>query len=178
MAISREKKEELVQEYQELLEGSRGMILTGYSGLTVRDTEQLRAEIRKVGGEFHIVKNSLVALAMENAGLTPPEKAFEGTTAIGFADADIPGVAKAMVDLAKDMGVLQIKGGIVEGRVHDSGQIERLAELPALPELRAKLLGLIGQPSANVVNTLAGSMRQFLTVMKSHAEAEGAEASA
>jgi large subunit ribosomal protein L10 len=178
LAISRTKKEELVEEYRELVEGSRGLILTGYSGLTVRETEELRAQIRKVGGEFHIVKNSLIALAMEKAGVTPPEGAFDGTTAIGFAEMDIPGVAKAMVDLAKDAGVLQIKGGVVEGGVYGPDQIERLAELPSLPALRAQLLGLLKAPSRGVVNSLADSVRRVVNVVKAYSDTEGAEASA
>lgn len=176
MAISRERKESLVETYRGLVEESRGLILTGYAGLSVNDTEELRAKIREVGGEFHIVKNSLMELAMQEAGVAAPEGSFEGTTAIGFADADIPSVAKAMVDLAKDAGVLQIKGGIVEGKVYGPSQIQHLAELPPLPVVQAQLLGLLQAPSRGVVNALADSMRRVLNVLNAYSESEGAAA--
>jgi large subunit ribosomal protein L10 len=178
LAITREKKEELVKEYQEIIERSRGLIMTGYTGLTVRDTEELRNKIREVGGEFHIVKNSLVELALEQAGVPVPEGSLEGTTAIGFADQDIPTVAKAMVDLAKDKKVLQIKAGIIEGNVYEPGRIEHLADLPPLPVVQAQLLGLLQAPSGRVVNALADSMRRLVNVVKAYSETEGAEAGA
>lgn len=178
MAISRNKKEELVQEYREIIERSRGLIMTGYSGLTVRDTEELRTKMREVGGEFHIVKNSLVELAMEEAGVPVPDGSLEGTTAIGFADEDIPTVAKAIVDLAKERNVLQVKAAIIEGNIYQPDRIEKLADLPPLPIVRGQLLGLLQAPGGRVVNTLAGSVRQVLNVVKAYSEQEGAEAAA
>jgi large subunit ribosomal protein L10 len=178
LAISRERKELLVETYRGLVEESRGLIVTGYVGLTVNDTETLRAKIREVGGEFHIVKNSLIQLAMEQAGVSAPDGTFDGTTAIGFADADIPSVAKAMVDLAKASGVLQIKGGVIEGKVYGASQIQHLAELPPLPVVQSQLLGLLQAPSRGVVNALAESMRRVLNVLNAYSESEGAPAAA
>lgn len=172
MAITREKKEELVEEYRQLVETSRGLILSSFSGLTVRATEDLRGEIRKAGGEFHIVKNSLIKLAMEQAGVPVPDGSLEGTTAIGFAEVDIPRVAKAMVDLATDARILQIKAGIVEGQVYDAAQIRQLAELPPLPEVRAQLLALIKRPSGGVVHALSASVQQVVNVVKAYSESE------
>jgi large subunit ribosomal protein L10 len=176
LALSRKQKEELVEAYQDLVEDSRGLIVTGYTGLTVNDAEVLRGKIRQAGGEFHIVKNSLIKLAMEQAGVSAPEGSFDGTTAVGFADADIPAVAKAMVELAKDAGVLQIKGGIVEGKVYGAAQIERLASLPPMPVVQAQLLGLLQAPGGQVVNALADSMRRVLNVIKAYADSETAPA--
>lgn len=176
MAISRERKEELVQEYRALLERSAGIIISTHSGLTVRDAEDLRQKIRQVGGEFHVVKNSLMKLAMEEASVPIPDGSLEGTTAVGFADEDIPGVAKAIVDLAKDAEVVRVKGGIVRGAVYDDRQIERLAELPSLNVLQAQLMGLIEAPASQVAGVLAGSVRQVLNVMKAYSESEEASA--
>ena len=178
MAITREKKEELVEEYREIIERSRGLIMTGYSGLTVRDTEELRSKMREVGGEFHIVKNSLIELAMERAGVPVPEGSLEGTTAIGFADQDIPTVAKAIVDLAKDRKVLELKVGIIEGNIYQPSRVEKLADLPPLPVVQGQLLGLLQAPAGRMVNTLAGSVRQIVNVVKAYSEQEGAEAGA
>jgi ribosomal protein L10 len=121
LAITKERKKELVEEYRRLIEGSRGHVLTSYSGVTVTDLEELRRKLREVGGEFHIVKNSLMKLVLDEAGLAVPEGAFEGTTAVGFATDDIPAVAKAIVDLAKAGDLLKVKGAIVDGQVIASG---------------------------------------------------------
>jgi large subunit ribosomal protein L10 len=178
LAITREKKEQLVEEYREIIERSRGLILTGYNGLTVRDTEELRAKMREVGGEFHIVKNSLAELALEAAGVPVPEGSLEGTTAIGFAEHDIPTVAKAIVDLAKERNVLQVKAGIIEGNIYLPERVEKLADLPPLPIVRGQLLGLLQAPGGSVVNTLASSVRQIVNVVKAYSETETVEAGA
>lgn len=178
MAISRERKQKLVEEYRELLVRSAGIILSTHSGLTVKDTEDLRAKIREVGGEFHVVKNSLMKLAMDEAGVPVPDRSLEGTTAVGFADEDIPGVAKAIVDLAKDREVVRVKAGIVRGAVYDDKQISRLAELPPLNVLQGQLLGLLQTPASQVAGVIEGSLRQVLNVMKAYAETEGAEPAA
>ncbi len=178
MAISRERKEELVEEYRELLERSAGIIISSHSGLTVNAAEELRAKIREVGGEFHIVKNSLMKLAMEEANVPIPDGSLDGTTAVGFADDDIPGVAKAIVDLAKDAEVVHIKAGIVRGAVYNDQQIARLAELPPLDVLRAQLMGLLEAPAGQLAGVLQGSVRQVVNVVKAYSETEEAGAAA
>lgn len=178
MAISRERKEELVEEYKQLLERSAGIIISTHSGLTVNAAEELRAKIREVGGEFHVVKNSLMKLAMEDASVPIPDGSLEGTTAVGFADEDIPGVAKAIVDLSKDAEVVKVKAGIVRGMVYDDKQIERLAELPPLNVLQGQLLGLIEAPASQLAGVLQGSVRQVVNLMKAYSETEEAAAPA
>lgn len=178
MALSRKKKEELVETYRKLVSESRGLIMTSYSGLTVREAEELRGQIRKAGGEFHVVKNSLLKLALESEGIPIPEGLLSGTTAIGFAEADIPAVAKAVADLAKEAEGVQLKPGIVEGKVYQPQQIQRLADLPPLRVVQAQLLGLLKSPGGGVVNALASSVRQVVNVMKAYSESEEAGAAA
>ena len=170
MAITKERKKELVEEYRRLVEGSRGHVLASYSGVTVSDLEELRKKLREIGGEFHIVKNSLIKLVLEEAGLGTPEGAFEGTTAIGFATDDIPAVAKAIVDLAKEGELLRVKGGIIDGQVFSKAQVERLADLPPLPVVQAQLLGVLQAPGRRVASVVAGSVRQVVNVVKAYAD--------
>jgi large subunit ribosomal protein L10 len=120
----------------------------------------------------------LIKLALEEAGVPVPEGSLEGTTAIGFAQDDIPAVAKALVDLAKDSQMLSIKAGIVEGKVYGALEIGRLADLPPLPIVQAQLLGLLQTPGGRVVNALAGSLRQVVQVIKAYSESEAAGAPA
>jgi large subunit ribosomal protein L10 len=178
LAITKERKKELVEEYRRLIEGSRGHVLTSYSGVTVTDLEELRRKLREVGGEFHIVKNSLMKLVLDEAGLAVPEGAFEGTTAVGFATDDIPAVAKAIVDLAKAGDLLKVKGAIVDGQVFSRAQVERLANLPPLPVVQAQLMGVLQAPGRRVASVVAGSVRQILNVVKAYADSGATAAEA
>ena len=173
MALSKEKKKELVEQYKQLLEQSRGLVMIEFSGLTVKDTEALRNKIRELDGEFHIVKNTLAKIAFEEAKVPAPEGVFEGTTAIGFAQEDVPPLAKAIADLVKEVETVKLKGGIIQGTLYNPEEIQRIADLPTLPVLQAQLLGVLTMPGAQLAGVLAGSIRQLLTVLKAHAGAEG-----
>ncbi len=171
MAITKERKRQLVEKYRALVQGSQAHILTSYSGVTVGDLEGLRRRLRESGGEFHIVKNSLIKRVLDEAGMALPEGGLDGTTAIGFATDDIPGVAKAIVDLAKAGNLLQVKGAIIEGQPYSAAQVMELAELPPMPVVQARLIGLLQAPASRVASALAGSVRQVLNVVHAYAEA-------
>lgn len=172
MAINKEKKQELVANYKELLGESSALILTSYSGVSVKQLEEVRRKIRELGGEFHIVKNTLFSLVMNEAGISLPEDTYIGTTAIGFAMEEIPGVAKAIVDLAREVESVNLKGGLIENVAYDAAQIEMLADLPPLPVLRGQFLSVLQAPARRIAMTLAGSIRQLVNVTKAYADSE------
>lgn len=172
MAINKEKKQELVANYKELLGESSALIMTSYSGVSVKQLEEVRRKIRELGGEFHIVKNTLFSLVMNEAGISLPEDTYIGTTAIGFAMEEIPGVAKAIVDLAREVESVNLKGGLIENVAYDAAQIEMLADLPPLPVLRGQLLSVLQAPASRIAMTLAGSIRQLVNVTKAYADSE------
>lgn len=176
MAINKEKKQELVANYKELLGESSALIMTSYSGVSVKQLEAVRRKIRELGGEFHIVKNTLFSLVMNEAGISLPEDAYIGTTAIGFAMEEIPGVAKAIVDLAREVESVNLKGGLIENVAYDAAQIEMLADLPPLPVLRGQLLSVLQAPASRIAMILAGSVRQLVNVTNAFAESEVATA--
>ncbi len=176
MAISKERKQALVSQYQDLMEKSRGMIITSYSGLTMKELEALRAQLREVGGQFHIVKNTLLDRAAQQAGIPLPEGTLEGTTAIGFAEEELPTIAKSIVDLSRETETIWLKGGLIDGELLNANQITRLADLPPLPVVQAQLLGLLTTPSTRIAGALSASLRQVASLFKvySESDAEGA----
>lgn len=174
MAITREQKEQLVSEYKELLGRNKAIILTQYKGLTVPQMESLRAQVRETGGEYQVVKNTLVKMAFDDVGLPQPEGGLDGPTAIGATSEDLPALAKAIVDLSKDVEVFQVKAAIIDGEIYDKAEVIRLAELPPLPVLRAQLLGLLQTPAQNIAGVLAGSLRQVVNVLNAYSEQEAA----
>ena len=172
MAITREKKEELVQEYIERLNSSEAVIITDYRGLTVPEMQELRAEIRKVEGSFSVVKNSLARLALQEAGLPVVDKMLIGPVGIGFCNQNMTGVAKAVTNFAKVNDRLEIKGGLIGDQVLDEAAIKNLASLPTIEVLRAQLLGVINAPATQLAGIVAGSIRQVVNVVNAYAEKE------
>ncbi|MCJ7514129.1 MAG: 50S ribosomal protein L10 [Anaerolineales bacterium] len=170
MAISKARKLALAARYAELLKGSQGIVLTAFSGARVSELEALRRKVRENGGEFHVVKNRLLQLAMKEAGISVPAGGLQGTTAVGFAGDDVPAVAKAIVDAARTSEALKVKGGMVSGVTYGAAEIERLADLPPMPVLRAQLLGVIMAPASRIAGVMAGSVRQLASVVKAYSE--------
>jgi large subunit ribosomal protein L10 len=170
LALTKERKSELVKEYRELFSKSQALVLANYRGLPMGELSALRGKVREANGEFHITKNSLTAIALKEAGLPAPGEFFEGPTAIGFAFGDAPAVAKAIVDFAKDSQFVTVKGGLLGDRVLTSQDVEALASLPPLPVLRAQLLGLISAPASRLAGVVAGGVRQIVNVVKAYAD--------
>lgn len=176
MAISREKKQALVAQYQAWIERSQAMVVSSYTGLTMKDFDALRAKIRQADGEFHVVKNTLAKIAFQEAGLEFPDDLFEQDTAIGFAFADPPAVAKAIVELAKEHEAVRVKAGYLDGALISPQEVKALAELPPLPVMRARLLGALMAPATQLARLLAEPGRQVAAVVKAYAEQSTAEA--
>ena len=174
MAISRQQKEELVEQYKKWLEESDGMILTHYHGLSVKAISNLRRDIRESGGEFHIIKNTLAKRAFEESGREWKEDVFIGPTALGVSYQNPTGLAKVIKDFSKEFGTIEIKSGYLAERLMTVEEIVALAELPSMEAMRAKLLSTILAPASQLVRTLAEPGRQVAAVLKSYSEKEPA----
>ena len=172
MAFSKDRKKEIVAQYGEWIDSSQALILTEYKGLSVKDLDELRREIRKAGGEFHIVKNTLGKLAFDERQLSTPEGYFEGSTAIGFAFEDPPALAKAVTKFVDGSEFLKVKGGFLGESLMSVEEIEALAKLPPLPVVRAQLLGMIMAPATQLANIISKPARQVVTVLKAYSEKE------
>jgi large subunit ribosomal protein L10 len=170
LAISKQRKQALVDQYRDLVGKSEGIILASYSGLAVKDLERLRRKVRDLGGEFHVVKNRLARLTLVEAGLTVADEALEGATAVGFAPDDPLALAKTIVDFSKESDRVKVKAGVVNGVVYNGDQVRRLAETPPLPVLRARLLGLFNTPATRLAGVLSAPARQVSTVIKAYAD--------
>ena len=178
MAISKEKKEELVAQYADLIQQSRALILTEYKGMSVSDMETLRSKVRDVNGAFYVTKNTLLKLALEESGTTVPDELLTGQVATGFALGETPSLAKVLVDYADKADNLVIRGGIMETNLLTEEQVEVLAKLPSLEELQAQIIGLISAPASNLVTTIANGVRQVVNVVDAYSKSEGTEADA
>lgn len=176
MAISRTRKEELVTQYTELIQQSEAIILTEYKGMSVKSMEGLRQKVREVDGSFYVTKNTLLQHALEQIEKPIPAELLQGQVATGFAaQGNVAGLAKTLVDYAKQDNHLVVKGGIMGVDLLSSDQVETLAKLPSLDELRAQIIGLVSAPARNVAATVASGVRQVVNVLDAYARQEETE---
>ncbi len=166
MAISREKKEALVNQYVDLFSDSEALIMADYRGLTVANITRLRRKVREGGSSFQVVKNTLLGIALQKAGLPVPSEMLEGPTAIGFCQGDVSSTAKALLDFARDTKILQIKGGLLGSRVLDAEQVSSLADLPSREVLLAQTLSGLQSPLAGFLSVLNGTLRGMVYVLQ------------
>jgi large subunit ribosomal protein L10 len=170
LAISKDRKEELLKVYAELIDKSEGLILIEYRGLNMKGMDPLRRKVREAAGELHVLKNTLALRALREAGRPVPDALFTQTTAVGFAFSDVPSVAKALTGIAKDSEFVKVKGALLGTQVLDAKGVEALSELPPLPVLRAQLLGLLSAPASRLTGVVASGVRQVVNVVKAYAD--------
>lgn len=170
MAISKEKKQELVESYVEKFSRSRAAILTDYRGLSVTELNLLRNKMREAESGYHVVKNRLVKLALREAGLPVPEELLQGPTAIGFCYEDAVAPVKVLTEYSKETKALTIKGGLLGDRMIDAKGISSLADLPSRDVLLTQLISGIQSPIVGLINVLGGTLRGLVTVLKARAD--------
>ena len=170
MAISREKKEQLVSWYTDLFSRSNAVILTDYRGLTVADISQLRRKLQEAQSEYRVTQNRLMKLALREAKLPVPEDLLEGPTATGFCFEEVPAAAKVLADFSKESKILVIKGGLLGDRIISADEVTSLAELPPREILLAHVLGTIRGPAGGISRAVASSIRSILHVLKARVE--------
>jgi len=172
LAVSKERKQEIATSYQEWLGNSQAVFLAEYIGLSVKDMDALRAKVREVGREYHVIKNTPAKIAFEESGYEVPEDLFQGSTAAGFAFEDAPALAKALADFSKSVEFLKFKGGYLHKDMVSVEDIIALAALPPLPVVQAQLLSTIMAPASQLVRVLAEPARQIASVLSAYADTE------
>ena len=152
--MQKEDKERIVDELTDKLRNSETMIVADYRGLTMPQIDALRTRLIENGARFTVVKNTLTRRAAEAAGADALLALLEGPSAIAFveADGDAVAVAKALADSARDTKVLEIRGGVMQGRVISGADVDALAKLPPLDVLRGQVIGAVIAP----LNAIAG----------------------
>lgn len=158
-------KQPIVQEIKAKLEESKGAVLTDYRGLNVAEVTDLRNRLRQAGIEYKVVKNTLTRLAANEIGLEGLDAYLEGPTAIAYGVEDPVAPAKILSEFAKEHKNLEIKAGIIEGKVIDFAGVKALAELPSKEVLLAKVLGGMQSPLYGFANVLQGNLRNLVYVL-------------
>jgi large subunit ribosomal protein L10 len=163
----RSDKEKVVAELVERLRSTDTLIVADYRGLSVTDINKLRGELLEHGARFTVVKNTLTRRAAEEAGAETLLALLEGPTAIAFleSDGDAVAVAKALNAAARETRVLEIRGGILDGRQIGEEEVKSLATLPPTDVLRAQLVGAVTGPLMTVVGLFTAPLRDVVNVL-------------
>src|SRR5918999_3136635 len=178
--MHRSDKERVVAELTERLRSADTLIVTDYRGLTNVQLESLRDELVKHGARLSIVKNTLTRRAAEAAGADALLALLEGPSAIAFigADGDAVSVAKALSSTARESRILEIRGGIMQGRSIDPAAVEELSKVPPLEVLRGQVIGAILAPLNQLVGLVNAPLRDFVGLIDARIEQLGGEAPA
>ncbi len=167
MALSRQKKEQVLQAYADRLRRSQVMIWANYQGLTMPQISDLRRQLRGASSETVVVKNTLMRLALEQANLpVDSEIMLGGPRVVTFVYDNIADAAKMVTGFARaNEAVFQIKGGLVNGQVVGADQVQALTLLPPREVLLARVVGGIQSPLSGLVGTLAAIVRGIVNVL-------------
>ena len=170
--MKKEEKERVVAELTERLRTTETLLVADYRGLTMPQIDELRTKLIEHGARFAVVKNTLTRRAAEAAGSDTLLALLEGPTAIAFleSDGDPVAVAKALVDAARDTKVLEVRGGLLEGRPVAAAEIESLAKLPPFEVLRSQVLGAITAPLTAIVGLFTAPLQDLYGLLDARIE--------
>jgi large subunit ribosomal protein L10 len=152
---NREIKEAKVSEIVEKFQKSQAAVLTSYIGITVEEDTELRKKMREAGVDYKVLKNTLTLRAAKEVGYGDIEKFLVGPVAIAFSYDDPTKPARILADFAKTHKKVELKAGVVQGQIFDTGKINELSKIPPKEVLIAKLLGSFKAPVSNLAYMLS-----------------------
>lgn len=164
------QKRKIVEDISNRIKAAKAIIFADYRGLTVEQDTELRNALRKAGVDYKVVKNTLARFAVKENGLDDINPYLVGPTSMASSENDPVAPAKVLSEYAKKFDKLEIKAGVVEGKVIDLKGIKELAELPPREVLVAKALGGLKAPITGLVNVLNGNIRGLVVALKAIAE--------
>lgn len=169
------KKQEKIFEVKNLVEkikDAKTVVFSDYRGLSANQTASLRSQIKKMGGELQVVKNRLMARALTDAGLLPEVKKgedqvlkLEGPTIALLSPESDAVTLKTLVSFGKNLGLLKLKAGFIDGKAFSEEEVTRFASLPSKQDLQAKLVSLLTQPSQKLVYSLNYNLQKLVIIL-------------
>lgn len=143
------KKQALVDELTKKFEDATAIVVVDYRGLTVEQATELRKQLRDAGIEMQVLKNTMLRRAADAAGIEGLEDVFKGPTAVAFSNEEVVAPAKIIAEFADEVEALEIKGGLLEGKVASVEEINKIAKLPSREGLLSMLLSVLQAPVRN-----------------------------
>ncbi|SVB33127.1 uncharacterized protein METZ01_LOCUS185981 [marine metagenome] len=151
--MNKEQKKNYITEMTANFENSEAVLVTHYQGLTVKQLDELRKQMREHGIQFKITKNRITKLALEKTKCKDLANLFTGPTAVALSK-DAISTAKILTKFSKENNNLKILGGIMGKEILDVAAVANVATLPTLDEARAKIIGILRSPAQKIVSIL------------------------
>ena len=151
--MNKDKKKIYIDEMKDFFKKTSSIFVTHYQGLSVKQIDELRSEMRKHGILFKITKNRITKLALEGSKFKKLENLFYGPTAVTFSEDEITS-EKILTKFAKSNSNLKIIGGIMEDEPLSVKDVEKIATLPTLSEARANIVGILATPAQKIMSIL------------------------
>jgi large subunit ribosomal protein L10 len=169
-ALNRREKEQVVADLQKQIEQCKAVVLTNYRGLKVGQMTQLRRRLREEKIAYNVVKNTMMKLASKGTDLEKLNDYFEGPTAIAIAYGDPISLAKILSEFQKNQPVLEIKAGLIEGKVASPEEVKSLASTPSKEVLLGQILGGIQMPAVQVIGTIISVLQPVVGAIQARVD--------
>lgn|SRR3989338_5174255 len=163
--LNKEQKKKLVVDLAGQLKTAKGAVFSSYQGLATRDSQKLRADLRKEGVSHKVVKISLLKRALTKAGIDNSSMNVNLPVAVSISNEDEVAAARIVQAFVKGNERLQILSGVLENKVIDGAQVKMLANLPGKQELRGQVVSVISSPLRGLVSVLSGNIRGLVNVL-------------
>jgi large subunit ribosomal protein L10 len=163
--MNRQEKVEEIESLKTRFSQSQLTIVAGYKGLNVASVTELRRKLHEKTGSFKVIKNRLAKIAAKGTSVEVLSPHFKDAAAVVTTGKDMTAAAKVLTDFAKGNDKLEIKIGLLDGKVINLKDIKALADMPSKEELIAKMLGSFKAPATNLVNVLIQIPRQLVQVL-------------
>jgi large subunit ribosomal protein L10 len=168
--LNRKGKTEIISDFSKEIEGYKAVVLTHYRGLNVEQMNHLRKRLREEKVAYHVIKNTLMRLASKGTDLEKLGDYFEGPTAIAISYGDPILLAKVLLEFIKTQPSLEIKVGLIEGRVAPPEEVKALATMPSREVLLAQILGEIQTPGGQVMGSILSLLQQMLGIIQARVD--------
>lgn len=164
------EKEEMIKELSDKFSRAKAVVVTEFRKVDVATVTRLRKKLREGGVELKVLKNTLAKRAAKGTSVEKVSDDFVGPVQVAISYGDVVAPAKILTEFLKDLETIKVKSAVIEGVKQDVEGVKALAKLPGLPELRAKILGVINQPAGKLVRTLAEPANALARVLKAKSE--------
>jgi large subunit ribosomal protein L10 len=168
--LNRKEKEQIISDFNKKIEGYKAVVLTHYRGLNVDQMNHLRKRLREEKVSYHVIKNTLMRLASKGTDLEKLGDYFEGPTAIAISYGDPILLAKVLLEFIKTQPSLEIKVGLIEGRVAPPEEVKALATMPSREVLLAQILGEIQTSGGQVMGAILSILQQMLGIIQARVD--------
>lgn len=169
--MEKSEKEVMIKELNEKFARAKTAIVAEFSKLNVETVTRLRKKFRDSGVDYKVLKNTLARRAAKGTPVEVVSDDFTGPVAIAIGYDDVVVPAKILQEFVKDLETIKVRSAVVEGKKVTAAGVAALAKLPGLPELRARILGMLNQPAAKLARTVAEPGSRLARLIKARAEA-------